>query len=193
MSRIPAFGISAALFVVSFVTAGETVKSGPRPGAIVPGDACQQPTVLVFARGLSEPVVSLVKRIDDKLTEKKARELRCRGLVIWLSNDEVLPAKVKALANKHVENAFAKPDGWQRTWGIATEAEVTIVLYVKRKVQASYAFRAGELDDKAIGRVLRNIDDPLIKQGGSDCQGSAVDLSKIDRTIGKEPAYQSKP
>jgi len=172
MSRIPTFAVSAGLFVASFVTAGEPFKSGPQPGAIVPGDACLQPTVLVFARGLSEPMASLAKRIDDKLIEKKARELRCRGLIIWLSDDEVLPAKVKALAHKQppkrVESAFDIPDGWQRTWGIAKEAEVTIVLYVKRKVQASHAFRAGELDDKAIGRVLRNIDDRLIKQGGPD-------------------------
>src|SRR5262249_8233260 len=80
--------------------AKEPFKSGPQPGAIRPGDACQEPTVLVFARGLSEPVTSLVKRIDDKLIENNARELRCRGLVIWLSNDEALPAKVKALAHK---------------------------------------------------------------------------------------------
>jgi hypothetical protein len=170
MSRIPTFAVSAGLLVASFVTAGEPFKSGPQPGATVPG--CPEPTVLVFARELSEPMASLAKRIDDKLIEKKARELRCRGLIIWLSDDEELPAKVKALAHKQppkrVESAFDSPDGWKRSWGIAKEAEVTIVLYVKRKVQASYAFRAGEFDEKAIGRVLRNIDDRLIKQGGPD-------------------------
>ncbi|MCI0642813.1 MAG: hypothetical protein L0Y72_17845 [Gemmataceae bacterium] len=177
------------------VAPAEALESGPQLGTIILGDACQRPTLLVIARGLSEPLASLVKRIDDKLTENKARDLRC--LAMLLSDDEQLPEKLKALrqrqAIKHVALEFDNPDGWQRVYGVAKEAEVTIVLYVKRKVLANHAYRKGELDENAIECVLQSIDDRLSTQDGPIANASAGDLSKIERTIGKEPAYQSKP
>jgi hypothetical protein len=47
---------------------------------------------------------------------------------------------------------FDDPDG-PPSYQLHHDAEVTVLLFVKQKVIANYAFRAGELDDKAIAKV----------------------------------------
>jgi hypothetical protein len=40
---------------------------------------------------------------------------------------------------------------------LAREADITVVLFVKRKVVVTFAFRAGELTDDAVSQVLQAV------------------------------------
>ena len=52
--------------------------------------------------------------------------------------------------------AFEDADG-PPAYKIHKDADVTVMLFVKEKVVANFAFRAGELDDKAIERVMKAV------------------------------------
>ena len=79
------------------------------------------------------------------------------------SNPESKPnAKdnLKALADKQgikntifaIDNVAGPPD-----YQIAKEADITVVLYNKRKIEANHAFKKGELDAKAVEAILEDL------------------------------------
>ena len=51
---------------------------------------------------------------------------------------------------------FEDPDG-PPSYRLARDADVTVLLYVKQKVLANFAFRAGELTDARIKAVLETV------------------------------------
>jgi len=48
------------------------------------------------------------------------------------------------------------PDG-PKQYRLSQEADVTVILYERRKVEANHAFRKGELNDKAIESILVDV------------------------------------
>jgi hypothetical protein len=117
-----------------------------------------RPIVIVFARTLSEPLGKLVQQIDRALPQYKGVELR--GWVTFLHEDQAsLDAKVVAWAQKYavrnVPIAVFEDVGGPPSYRLALEADVTILLSVRQRVAANFAFRAGELNDAAIAEVLK--------------------------------------
>ena len=47
----------------------------------------------------------------------------------------------------------AGPKGYE----ISKDADITVVLYTKRTVKSNYAFKKGELDGKAIERIMKGV------------------------------------
>jgi hypothetical protein len=47
--------------------------------------------------------------------------------------------------------------GGPPTYKLARDADVTVLLYVKQKVVANFAFRAGELNDARAAEVLKAV------------------------------------
>lgn len=166
------------VFVVLSSAAADPCKSGPQPNQR-PGpysslvcvgkergtqhcyicEAEDRPIVVVFARTLNEPLGKMVKKIDDAVKEHKAAELR--GWVTFLADDQT---KIDPLVVKWAQqHAVSLPCGvFEDTVGpptylLAKEADVTVILSVKQKVVANFAFRAGELNDAAIADVAKAI------------------------------------
>jgi TusA-related sulfurtransferase len=112
---------------------------------------------MVFARNINDPLTSLVKEINKQ---------KVNSFVVFLSDDEGMADKVKEFAEKNnikktiltVDNV-AGPKGYN----VAKDAEVTVVLYNKRKVEANHAFKQGELNAKGVERVISDI--PKIANG----------------------------
>src|SRR5438874_1839218 len=97
---------------------------------------------MIFARELTGPLTSLVKKIDQATA--KNSDCRMGSFVVFLSADEAIEKKAKDLAEKEklkntiltsMENPGGPPE-----YKVAKDAEVTVVLYTKRKVEANYAF-----------------------------------------------------
>jgi len=115
---------------------------------------------MIFARGVSDSLTSLVKKIDDA-TDKNSKS-KMGSFVIFLNDDEALPSKLKSLASKEglkkcvlaIDNG--NPTG-PKGYEIAKEADVTVVLYNKRKVESNHAFKKGELNDQAIQQIVSEI------------------------------------
>ncbi len=110
---------------------------------------------MIFAREVSAPLTSLVKKIDAATAANKSK--RMGSFVVFLSDDEKLAPKAKELAtSENLKNCIlsidnpAGPDGYN----VAKEADITVVLYNKRKVEANFAFKKGELNDQAIEKVV---------------------------------------
>ena len=113
---------------------------------------------MIFAREISDPLTSLVKKIDAATaTNSKAR---MNSFVVFLSDSEGLKDDLKDLAKKEslkqtvlsIDNP-AGPKGYN----VSKDADVTVVLYSKRTVKSNYAFRKGELNEAAIERIIAEI------------------------------------
>jgi hypothetical protein len=160
------------------------LKSGPQPGANLPGpfnpynvtnadlsdragtrnDYTEQcgpsPVALIFAREVSGPLVTLVKLLDREVARDKAEKLRLRAVVVVLSEDEATQEKLKALSRqeeiRNVSLALLPPPG-PKGYRLSPAADVTVIMYRQNKVVANHAFKKGELNEKAIEVVLRDV------------------------------------
>jgi hypothetical protein len=110
---------------------------------------------MIFAREVSDPLTSLVKKIDAATVANKADKMRSG--VVFLTDEESAKDKLKALADKEgikstilaIDNVAGPPE-----YHIAKEADVTVILYNKRKVEANFAFRKGELSAQKIEQII---------------------------------------
>jgi len=113
---------------------------------------------MIFAREVSDSLTSLVKKIDAETA--KNSKAKMGSFVVFLSDDEKLPDRLKALASKEgikktvlaVDNP-AGPQGYD----VAKDADVTVVLYNKRKVESNHAYKKGELSSKAIDEIIADL------------------------------------
>ncbi|HMF13063.1 MAG TPA: hypothetical protein VKE94_12185 [Gemmataceae bacterium] len=113
---------------------------------------------MVFARDLSAPVTSLVKKIEA-CTDKNKDKKMC-SFAVFMSDDENLEKKLKEFAEKDKIDKCAltidNPSG-PGPYKIAKDADVTVLLYVKKHVKVNHAFKKGELNDEAIAKVLKDV------------------------------------
>lgn len=171
--------LAAGLALLGSATADEPCKSGPQPSQrtgpysslVAVGrergqqhcyicEAADRPTVIVFARSLSDPLGKLVHRIDRTLGDRKDAELR--SWVTFLAEDQTaFDPKVVEWGKKHAirnvplgvfEDTVGPP-----AYLLARDADVTVLLSVKQRVVANFAFRAGELNDAAIDNILKTV------------------------------------
>ncbi len=173
------FRASTAVALVGLATvvaqAGD-LKSGPqvgkRPGnfffkVIVGPDAPRtfghywkfrsRPVVCIFTRTLSDDLASLLKQVDDKIVINKDQQMN--AFVVYLTDDrEKAQEELKALAAKHkIPNIrLTLPDTVMgpKNYKIAPEAEVTVLMWSKRKVRVNHAFTKGKLDKTAVSNVV---------------------------------------
>jgi hypothetical protein len=116
------------------------------------------PAVIVFARKPSDPLGKLVGQLDKALVEHKAADLR--AWVTFLSNDQAkLDPELVRWTQKHglksIPVGTFESDSGPVQYQLAADADVTVLFFVKRKVVANFAFRAGELNDEASAEVMK--------------------------------------
>lgn len=113
---------------------------------------------MVFAREISGPLTSLVKKLDEATVKNKNRDMG--SFVVFLSDDAGMAEKLIALAQKEklaetilALDEAAGPDGYD----VAKEADVTVVLYTGRAVKANYAFRKGKMTADDVTRIVADL------------------------------------
>jgi hypothetical protein len=123
-------------------------------------ETADRPALIVFARGLSDPLGKLLRGVDKALADHKKAELR--GWVTFLHDDEsafgpqlLAWGKKQSLRNVPL-GVFEDEDG-PPAYRLSRDADVTVLLCVKQKVVRNFAFRAGELTDARIAEVLRSV------------------------------------
>ena len=107
--------------------------------------------VCVFAREVTDDLTSLVKKLD---------KTKVNSFVVFLNDEEGFDDKVKALAEKEgIKKTILAVDNvaGPKAYNVAKDAEVTVVLYNARKVEANHAFKKGELNAKGIEAVMADI------------------------------------
>src|SRR5262249_2587339 len=82
------------------------------------------------------------------------------GFVVFCSDDPTLRSKLKELAVRekiqYVPFAIEKPEG-PEGYRIAKDAEVTVILYRKKTVEANYAFTKGVLNAEGTAAICRDL------------------------------------
>lgn len=121
-------------------------------------EAADKPIMIVFARSLSDPLGKLVHKMDKLLAERKAAQLQ--GWVTFLHDDAtVFDPQVVQWGKRHatgsVPMAIFEDAGGPPTYLLNSEADVTVLLSVRQKVVANFAYRKGELNDAAIEQILK--------------------------------------
>jgi hypothetical protein len=125
-------------------------------------EAGDRPVVIVFARAQSDALGRLLHQIDRALAELRKSELR--AWATFLSNDQPgLDPQLVNFSKKHaignIPLAVFEDAGGPPSYRLAGEAEVTVMVSVKQRVVANFAYRAGELNDAAIAQVMRSVRD----------------------------------
>jgi hypothetical protein len=116
------------------------------------------PVAMLFARELNEPLLKLLTRLDRQTAQNRRQQLG--SFVVFLNDKPGLPAELQAAARKaalqHTVLSIDKPSG-PDGFNVAPEADLTVVLYRDHVVQANHAFRRGELNDRAVDKVLADL------------------------------------
>ena len=173
------FVVVVLVFGAGAVHGDDPCKSGPQPNQR-PGpyaalvsvgpqrgtqhcyicEAADRPIMIVFARTLSDPLGKLVHRMDKLTNDHKAAELR--SWVTFLAEDQtafdpqVVPWGQKHATGKVPLAVFEDVVG-PPTYLLHREADVTVLLSVKQKVVANFAYRKGELNDAAIEQIVKTV------------------------------------
>ena len=153
--------------VVSGVAVGQ--RPGPYSFLVATGPErgkptcyiCEQgekPTAVVFVRSLTEPVGKLLAKLDAEMGTRKES-----GFKAWLTQltpkadlEELAKwSKSQGIKNAPV-GAFEDVDG-PPSYKLHNDAEVTVLLFVKEKVVANFAYRPGEFTEKQIPEVLKTL------------------------------------
>jgi hypothetical protein len=177
MRKYVALVLTGMIAVGGHVLFAGSVKSGPQPGEKMPGafhplhitgpDAgkrvclyCKygaRPVALVFAREMTPALASLLVKIDAATAAHQDAGLA--SFTVFLGDPAHWSAPVKQLAdaNNIAHDVLTVSESAPESYGIAADAMVTVVLYHHHKVTANHAFRAGELDEKAIAAIVADV------------------------------------
>src|SRR5262249_31933485 len=123
------------------------------------------PVAMIFAREISDPLTSLVKKIEA--ATKKNSGCSMGSFVVFTSDDDKLEKKLKDFAKKekleHTVLTIDSPAG-PEDYNIAKDADVTVVLYVGKTVKVNYAFKKGQMKDKDVEKILTDLSKVLPKE-----------------------------
>ena len=115
----------------------------------------------MFARNVTGPLSSLLKQLDAAVAKNKEADLR--SVAFFLTDDvDTIEEKIKELAEKEkisenlpltvVEGSAGPP-----LYRINQEAELTVMLYRRGKVESNFAFKSGELDEKKVKAIVADL------------------------------------
>lgn len=123
----------------------------------------ERPAVIVFARSLSEPLGKLVGKLDKAMAEHKDAKLNA-WVTVLAADQSAIDAKVIDWSKQHAVSTiplgvFEDQTG-PPSYRLARDADVTVILFVNRKVVANFAWRAGELNDERSAEIMKAL--PLL-------------------------------
>lgn len=100
----------------------------------------------------------MVKKIDEATVKNKKKEMG--SFVIFLDKSDEYEKKVKALGDKialkETVLALDNPAG-PKGYNIAKEADVTVLLYVDRKVKANFVYEKGKLTAADVEKIMKEL------------------------------------
>jgi hypothetical protein len=137
------------------------VATGPQRGqqTCYVCETADKPAIIVFSRKVSDPLGKLLVKCDDWLLAQPKDSARAWMTVLGektISLDDLSKwskqAGVKTVPTGVFDDSIGPP-----TYKLHNEAEVTVLLYVKQKVVANFAFRAGELNDESIKKIVETL------------------------------------
>jgi len=170
-------GLAVAL-VAGFASAAD-LKSGPQVGGKVqvpfyplnlngptPGEkkclVCRNgdnPVAMIFARSMDDKnLVALMKKIDAATAENT--DCKMGSFVVFCTDDDKAEKALSELVTKEgykkLVVSIDNPAG-PKEYTVAKDADITVVLYTDRNVKANYAFKKGELSEKDVDAIVKDV------------------------------------
>jgi hypothetical protein len=115
-------------------------------------------------RETSDPLTSLVKKIDQRMQAAVGKTPRQLGAyVMFLQDSDGLDQRLRGLAEKEAIRRVALGVGAPpKDYEVANEADVTVVVYSperrgRQQVTANFALRKGELNDGKADEIVKAI------------------------------------
>jgi hypothetical protein len=113
--------------------------------------------VNIFAREITDDLASLVKQIDETVAKNEDKNMS--AFVVLLTDDpDAAEPKLKALAEKqgikHVPLTIFDGQTGPPNYDISEDADVTVMMWKRTKVQANHAFGKGGLNAAAVKKVV---------------------------------------
>lgn len=124
---------------------------------------------MVFARETNAGLTSLVKKLDTETAKNASAKMG--SFVVFCNDDEKLEDQLKSWAEKEgiaktiltIDNP-AGPENMK----VDKDADVTVVLYHKKKVKFNYAFKKGELNKKAVDQIATDVAKVIAEKKADD-------------------------
>jgi hypothetical protein len=114
---------------------------------------------LVFAREVSDSLAGLAKKLDAEVAKHGKRKMA--AAIVVLSSDSSVEAKIKEMKEAqgltNVSLALETSEAGPRGYNINKDADVTVLLYNKHKVEVNHAYKKGEFNDKAVATVVSDL------------------------------------
>jgi hypothetical protein len=112
---------------------------------------------MIFAREINDNLTSLVKKVEAET----AKNNKLRSFVVFCNDDEKMEDKLKELAKKEklkktVLTLVDKKSGPEE-YDLHKDADVTVVLYVGKKTKSQFAYKKGELKDKDVDAIIKDL------------------------------------
>jgi len=133
------------------------VATGPERGqpTCYVCETAEKPAVIVFARSLSDTLAHLLSQCDEAIAARPKDAMRAWMTVLGektIGLDELGKWSKQCGLKAVPVGVFDDPVG-PPSYKLAEEADVTVVVFTRRKVVANFAFRPGELDEAAVKRI----------------------------------------
>ena len=121
-------------------------------------ETADRPAVVIFARTLNDPLGKLAAQLDKAVAANKAADVR--SWITFLNDDQpafdpLLVRWTQKHGLKVIPAGVFEDLGGPPSYKLSREADVTVLLFVKKKVVANFAFRTGELTDEAAAEVMK--------------------------------------
>jgi hypothetical protein len=118
---------------------------------------------MVFAREVSDPLTSLVKKLDAAAV--KNADASMGTFFVFCTDEEGLDKKLKDLAKSAdlkkliltIDSNRAGPKGYN----VAKDADITVVLYKNKTVKVNHAYKRGEFKDSDVEKVIAELKEIL--------------------------------
>jgi hypothetical protein len=120
--------------------------------------------VNVFAREITDEVVTLVRQLDAQVEKHKDEQLQVFLVLLSLdpqSDRETLKNVAAKHKLKHVPLTLFDGLTGPPKMKIAQQADVTIMFWKEAKVRTNHAFTSESLNAKAVAAVIKEIPDLL--------------------------------
>src|SRR5207245_2080715 len=125
-------------------------------------DTADKPAAIVFARLLSEPLGKLAAQLDQAVADAKPADFRAWLTLLDDGKSSTAEKSLVGWGQKHALRnlplgIFEDPVG-PPAYRLHKDADVTVVLFVKQKAVANFAFKSGELTDDKAAEVVKALD-----------------------------------
>ncbi|CAN5606315.1 hypothetical protein BH10PLA2_BH10PLA2_39300 [soil metagenome] len=124
----------------------------------------EKPAVIVFARSLSKELGPLAEKVDKAMAEHKAADLR--GWMTFLKGDQLkFDPQVVNFAKEHslgrIPIGIFEDEGGPPSYRLTRDADITVLVCKKQKVEVNFAFRSGELTPARLNDIVKAINDAV--------------------------------